>query len=96
MTQFTISSFNVKNLIGPNEEYYQFQKYTPEEYAWKKAWMADQLVTMNADIVCFQEIFDEASLRDVIAELGRWQCGGKNLSSLRPPDGKRTRIPFLV
>ena len=58
MPRFTIASFNVKNLIGADKEYYEFQKYTPEEYAWKKDWMADQLLTMNADIVGFQEIFE--------------------------------------
>lgn len=66
MTHFTIASFNVKNLIGADQEYYKFQTYTPEEYAWKKAWLADQLVTMDSDIVCFQEIFEEDALRDVI------------------------------
>lgn len=68
MTRFTIASFNVKNLIGADQEYYKFQKYTPEEYAWKADWLSEQLQTMDADIVGFQEIFDEASLRDVIAE----------------------------
>lgn len=68
MTRFTIASFNVKNLIEADQEYYRFEQYTPEEYAWKRAWLADQMLTMNADVVCFQEIFSEASLRDVIIE----------------------------
>lgn len=68
MTQFTIASFNVKNLIEAQEEYYRFEEYTTEEYAWKRAWLSDQLLTMNADIVCFQEIFSEESLRDVVIE----------------------------
>lgn len=68
MTDFTIASFNVKNLIGPDKEYYEFQKYTPEEYAWKQDWMANQLLTMNADIIGFQEIFEEEALRSVIDE----------------------------
>ena len=68
MTDFTIASFNVKNLIGPDKEYYQFQTYTPEEYAWKEDWMADQLLTMDADIVGFQEVFEEDALRSVLAE----------------------------
>ncbi|PUB12139.1 endonuclease/exonuclease/phosphatase family protein [Yoonia sediminilitoris] len=68
MTRFTIASFNVKNLIEADQEYYRFEEYTPEEYAWKRAWLADQLLTMNADIVCFQEIFSEASLRDLVIE----------------------------
>lgn len=71
MTQFTIASFNVKNLIGADKEYYKFQSYTPEEYAWKVDWMADQLLSMDADIVGFQEIFEESALTDVISETDR-------------------------
>ncbi len=66
MTEFTIASFNVKNLIGANSEYYRFEEYTDEEHAWKESWLADQLVTMDTDIVCFQEIFDQPSLYAVI------------------------------
>ena len=68
MTRFTIASFNVKNLIEADQEYYRFEEYTPEEYAWKRAWLADQLLTMNADVVCFQEIFSQDALRDVVIE----------------------------
>ena len=68
MTRFTIASFNVKNLISADKEYYKFQSYTTEEYAWKQDWMADQLLTMDADIVGFQEIFEEDALRNVIKE----------------------------
>ncbi len=71
MTEFTISSFNVKNLIGADKEYYTFQSYTPEEHAWKVDWMADQILSMNADIVGFQEIFEEEALAEVIAETNR-------------------------
>ncbi|MBO9400116.1 endonuclease/exonuclease/phosphatase family protein [Shimia sp. R9_3] len=71
MTQFTIASFNVKNLIGPDQEYYTFQSYTPEEYAWKEDWTASQLFSMDADIIGFQEIFEESALRDVVAEADR-------------------------
>ncbi|MEM6372030.1 MAG: endonuclease/exonuclease/phosphatase family protein, partial [Pseudomonadota bacterium] len=68
MTEFSIASFNVKNLIGPDREYYRFQSYTPEEYAWKADWLAEQVQSMDADIVGFQEIFEEEALRDVIAQ----------------------------
>lgn len=68
MTQFTIASFNVKNLIGPDQEYYRYERYTPEEHAWKQNWLANQLLTMNADIVCFQEIFEQESLQAVVDE----------------------------
>lgn len=68
MTRFTIASFNVKNLIGADQEYYRFQVYTEEEFAWKQDWLADQLLTMDADIVGFQEIFEESALKAVIDE----------------------------
>ncbi len=87
MTDFTIASFNVKNLIGPDEEYYRFQKYTPEEYGWKRAWMADQLLTLDADIVCFQEIFEEQALRDVLAETDRRGIAANDIS--QPDASKR-------
>ncbi|GKY88251.1 endonuclease/exonuclease/phosphatase family protein [Sinisalibacter aestuarii] len=69
--QFSIASFNVKNLIGPDKEYYRFQSYTPEEYAWKRDWTADQLVDLDADVIGFQEIFEEEALADVVALASR-------------------------
>ena len=63
MTDFTIASFN-----GPDQEYYRWERYTQEEHAWKQDWLSDQLLAMDADIVGFQEIFEESSLRDVIAQ----------------------------
>ena len=71
MTRFTIASFNVKNLIGPDQEYYRFQRYTPEEYAWKADWLSEQIQTLNADIIGFQEIFEENALRDVVDQANR-------------------------
>jgi endonuclease/exonuclease/phosphatase family metal-dependent hydrolase len=68
MDKVTIASFNVKNLIGPDREYYRFQSYTAEEYAWKEGWLADQLLDMNADVVGLQEVFEEDALRAVLAE----------------------------
>ena len=66
MTDFTIASFNVKNLISAEQEYYRFQTYTTEEHAWKEDWLADQLVRMNPDIVGFQEIFELPALQAVL------------------------------
>ncbi|SHG88503.1 endonuclease/exonuclease/phosphatase family protein [Marivita hallyeonensis] len=71
MQDVTVASFNVKNLIGPDQEYYKFQTYTPEEYAWKEDWLADQLLALDADIVGFQEIFEEDALRAVVDETSR-------------------------
>ena len=89
MTEVTIASFNVKNLIGPDQEYYRFQSYTPEEYAWKEDWLADQLVAMNADVVGFQEIFEEDALRKTIARADRY--GAASNAEAMPTDDKRYR-----
>lgn len=86
MTRFTIASFNVKNLIGPDQEYYEYESYTPEEYAWKQDWLADQLLTMDADIVGFQEIFDEAPLRAVIDEA---DARGRAANAATVPDNSK-------
>ena len=89
MTEFTVASFNVKNLIGPDQEYYRFQSYTPEEYAWKEDWLADQLVAMNADIIGFQEIFEESALRSTIARADRY--GAASNAEAMPSEDKRYR-----
>ena len=68
MTRITVASFNVKNLIGPDQENYRYARYTPEENAWKADWLADQILTMDADIIGLKEIFEEDALRRVVAE----------------------------
>ena len=83
MSDVKVATFNVKNLIGPDQEYYAFEQYTPEEYAWKRDWIARQLLMMNADVVCFQEIFDEGALWEVIEETNR---RGLALNAMVLPD----------
>jgi len=67
--KFTIATFNVENLIGPEKPIYDQQRprYSADEYHKKINWIKNQLLTMNADIVGFQEIFEEQALRDCIA-----------------------------
>ena len=89
MTDFTIASFNVKNLIGADQEYYKFESYTPEEYAWKEDWLADQLLTLNADIVCFQEIFEQSALYQVVQETN--QRGAELNAEVIPDRSKKYR-----
>ena len=87
--QFTIASFNVKNLIGPDEEYYKFQSYTPEEHAWKEDWLAEQITRLNADVIGFQEVFDESSLRATLARADRY--GADMNAQASPGRDKRYR-----
>jgi len=87
MTEFTIASFNVKNLIGAEQEYYRYESYTPEEYAWKEDWLVTQLLTMDADIVCFQEIFEESALRAAVNEVNA--RGLTHNTAVIPPQNAR-------
>lgn len=68
MPDVTIASFNVKNLIGADREYYRFMQYSANEHSWKSDWLAEQVVRMDADVVGFQEIFELDALQDVIAQ----------------------------
>lgn len=63
-----VASFNLLNLIQPETKFYGKRSYTKEEYKQKKEWISLQLTKMNADIVGFQELFDEQSLREIIEE----------------------------
>lgn len=83
---FTIATFNVKNLIGPDKVYYPFEYLTPEAYAWKKDWLSDQLLQMDADIVGFQEIFEENALVDVIRDCDE---KGREINEMSQPGPKK-------
>ncbi|TAE76102.1 MAG: endonuclease/exonuclease/phosphatase family protein [Bacteroidetes bacterium] len=63
---FRVGTFNVLNLILPNQIYYGKEKYTQEQYDKKIAWIAQQLDNMQVDIVGFQEVFSEEALKDVL------------------------------
>lgn len=86
LTDITVASFNVKNLIGPDKEYYEFERYTPEEYAWKRDWLADQILALDADVIGFQEIFEEEALADVVAEA---DARGRDLNDVAQPNRGR-------
>ena len=83
MQDVTVASFNVKNLIGADQEYYKFQSYTPEEFAWKQDWLADQLLALDADVIGFQEIFDEVALQSVVDETS---ARAEELNDIAQPD----------
>lgn len=65
---FSIGSFNLRNLSLPGHEIYPDLSYTKEEYEAKLSWSRHQLVRMNADIVGFQEIFQQEALAELCAE----------------------------
>lgn len=65
--KISIATFNVENLVGPDKPIYDEDKphYTLDIYHQKIAWIKEQLIKMNADIIGFQEVFEEEALRDL-------------------------------
>ena len=66
-TYIKIATFNVRNLIQPGVRYYGSNRYSEGAYDRKLGWLAEQLLRMDADIVGLQEVFDEASVQDLMA-----------------------------
>ncbi|HBS26504.1 MAG TPA: hypothetical protein DD827_05150 [Gammaproteobacteria bacterium] len=81
MTQkFTIGNFNVRNLTpgstskrynyfyssSKHNQYWAEGDKTENRYEKKIRWLARQVDRMDADIICFQEIFDREPLQEVI------------------------------
>lgn len=76
---FSVASFNVRNLISADVTYYGDESYSPDRYRQKIGWLANQLLDMNADVVALQEVFDEASVKDLVAAYG--ELVGERLSA---------------
>ena len=64
-----VGTFNLLNLALANRSFYGHQSYSTQEYEQKKAWVKQQLLKMDADIIGFQEVFDVAALQAVIDKL---------------------------
>ncbi len=62
---FTVASFNARNLLNPEVPYYGRDGYTKREYDRKLDWMAQQMLRLDADFVCLQEVFHPEPLHDL-------------------------------
>lgn len=66
--ELRFATFNVCNLAPPGAKLYDnLLPLTEAEYEAKANWTAQQLDQLEADVVGFQEIFSQASLRDVLS-----------------------------
>jgi endonuclease/exonuclease/phosphatase family metal-dependent hydrolase len=66
-----LASCNVLNLASPGRLFYSNQDiYSADDYARKIDWLGAQVRRLNADVIAFQEVWDEAALRDAIAASG--------------------------
>lgn len=66
MREFKLGSFNLFNLVLPEVTYYGNKKYSQSDFDRKVKWIGNQLNSMNADIVGFQEIFHIDALKAAI------------------------------
>lgn len=66
--RFSIATFNVRNLVNAETNYYQkkdgsWNRYSQTAFDRKIDWLANQLIAMDADHVCLQEVFHLAALQ---------------------------------
>lgn len=72
--EIRFATFNVCNLAPPGMVFYDnMPVYSDDEYAVKVDWIAKQLDVLDADVIGFQEIFSQASLKDVLAKTEKYR-----------------------
>jgi endonuclease/exonuclease/phosphatase family metal-dependent hydrolase len=66
-----VANGNLLNLALPGRVFYANQDpYSVDEYSRKVDWLGAQLARLNADVLGFQEVWDEAALKAVVARSG--------------------------
>jgi endonuclease/exonuclease/phosphatase family metal-dependent hydrolase len=72
--EIRFATFNTFNLAPPGMRCYEnLEPCSPEEYEAKLDWTAHQIDLLNADVIGFQEIFSQATLREVLARTRRYR-----------------------
>jgi len=66
-----IGTFNLYQFVEPPFSWYtKREKFTPQEWEEKTAWIKQQIIDMNCDIIGFQEVFSKKALKTLVSELG--------------------------
>jgi predicted extracellular nuclease len=72
--EIRFATFNAFNLAPPGKQLYDnLLPVTAEEYEAKLDWTARQIDLLDADVLGFQEIFSQASLREVLSRTRRYR-----------------------
>jgi endonuclease/exonuclease/phosphatase family metal-dependent hydrolase len=72
--EIRFATFNVCNLAPPGVKLYDnLLPTTQPEYEAKLNWTAHQLDLLDADVIGFQEIFSQATLKEVLARTRRYR-----------------------
>ena len=70
-TTLQVANLNLQNLALPDRIFYPNDRpHSPAEYARKLTWTGDQLRRLNADIACFEEVWDESALQAAVDASG--------------------------
>jgi endonuclease/exonuclease/phosphatase family metal-dependent hydrolase len=86
--EIRFATLNVCNLALPGVRFYDgVEAYSPEDYALRVAWLAQQLDRLDADVIGLQEVFSSAALRDVLAQTRRYR-DARLICAESEPDGK--------
>jgi predicted extracellular nuclease len=97
--RFSIATFNVENLIGAGKPIYNAPKprYSADEWRAKSAWVREQLLRMNADVVGFQEVFEEQALRDCLkgTRFASWHLTVADPTGKLPVNAVLSRFPIV-
>lgn len=66
-----VGSFNLFQYVAPPYCWYtKKEKFTPEQWEQKQAWIKKQILNMNCDVIGFQEVFSKNELQELCLELG--------------------------
>jgi len=66
-----VGTFNLFQFVEPPYSWYvKHDKFTPVQWEEKTAWIKNQILKMDCDVIGFQEVFSKKALRDIVKELG--------------------------
>ena len=66
-----LATFNLYQFVEPPYAWYtKKERFTPEQWLEKTAWIKSQIVKMDCDVIGFQEVFSRDALASLVKELG--------------------------
>jgi len=71
LATLVVANANLLNLAAPGHVFYpNAEPYDADEYQRKVAWLGAMLARVNADLIGFEEVWDESALRAAVAASG--------------------------
>ena len=71
MTSLKVASLNLCNFCAPPYNFYDFEScYSTKQWQEKEAWLTSLVSESCPDVICFQEVFSVAELKQLLYPLG--------------------------